>query len=127
MEINPFNESGAVRALAALAQTQRLRAFRALVVAGSNGMSAGALAQHLDTSPSALSFHLKELAHAGLVSSEPQGRFLIYRACFDQMNGLLAYLTEHCCEGQPCAVTPAGVIPAVPGTSARPATGCQAC
>ena len=96
--INPI-EQQAVRALAALAQVQRLRAFRALVVAGPEGLTPGAMAEQLGVSPSALSFHLKELAHAGLIQSEQQGRFLLYRARFAQMNALIAYLTENCCAG----------------------------
>ena len=103
---NPI-EQQTVRALSALAQVQRLRAFRALVVAGPEGLTPGAMAEQLGVSPSALSFHLKELAHADLVSVEPQGRHLIYRAQFHRMNGLLAYLTEHCCAGQPCEAVPA--------------------
>jgi DNA-binding transcriptional ArsR family regulator len=99
-----LDESVAVKALAALAQTQRLRAFRALVVAGPAGLTPGAIAEQLGVMPSALSFHLKELAHSGLVSSEARGRNLIYRASIPQMNALLAYLTEHCCEGQACGV-----------------------
>src|SRR5258708_3186275 len=103
--VNPaVKEADAVRALAALAQAQRLRAFRALVVAGPEGMTPGAMAEQLGVAPSALSFHLKELAHAGLVSAQPRGRNLIYRASFEQMNALLAYLTEHCCQGQDCGV-----------------------
>ena len=97
-----LDESTAVKALAALAQAQRLRAFRALVVAGPEGLTPGVMAERLKVAPSALSFHLKELLHAGLVSSESRGRNLIYRASFDRMNVLLAYLTEHCCLGQPC-------------------------
>src|SRR5436305_6801631 len=93
-----IDEATAVQALAALAQAQRLRAFRALVVAGPEGMTPGMLATRLAVAPSALSFHLKELAHAGLVSAEARGRNLIYRASFDHMNALLAYLTEHCCQ-----------------------------
>lgn len=100
-------ELQAVRSLAALAQELRLRAFRTLVVAGPQGLTAGALAEMLDVSPSALSFHLKELANAGLVSSEPSGRYLIYRADFPAMQGLLDYLTEHCCQGSACEVRPA--------------------
>lgn len=101
------DESATVRALAALAQPQRLRAFRALVVAGPQGLTPGAMAQQMALSPSALSFHLKELAHAGLIHSEPRGRHLIYRADFSRMNALLAYLTEHCCQGAACeASTP---------------------
>ncbi len=101
-----INETVAVTALAALAQGQRLRAFRALVAAGPEGMTPGVLAEQLGVAPSALSFHLKELAHAGLVSSEPQGRYLIYRASFSHMDSLLAYLTAHCCQGRACEVRP---------------------
>lgn len=105
MEITTPLESQALSALAALAQVQRLRAFRALVVAGPDGLTPGVLAEQLGVSPSALSFHLKELAHADLVSAEPQGRHLIYRAHFHRMNALLGYLSEHCCGGQPCEPT----------------------
>jgi ArsR family transcriptional regulator, arsenate/arsenite/antimonite-responsive transcriptional repressor len=105
--LNSVDETSAVKALAALAQAQRLRAFRALVAAGPEGLTPGAIAEHLGIAPSALSFHLKELAHAGLVSAEPRGRNLIYRASFEQMNALLAYLTEHCCQGQGCEGVPA--------------------
>ncbi len=104
MKSTTLDEASAVKALAALAQAQRLRAFRALVVAGPDGLTPGAIAERLDVAPSALSFHLKELAHAGLVSSEPRGRNLIYRASFEQMNALLGYLTEHCCQGEACEV-----------------------
>lgn len=97
-----LDEGAAVKALAALAQAQRLRAFRALVVAGPDGLTPGAMAEQLGVAPSALSFHLKELAHAGLVSSEARGRNLIYRADIERMNALQAYLSEHCCQGQPC-------------------------
>ncbi|MHB1248189.1 MAG: ArsR/SmtB family transcription factor [Polaromonas sp.] len=99
-----LDEHAAVKALAALAQVQRLRAFRALVVAGPEGLTPGIMAEQLGVAPSALSFHLKELAHSGLVSSEPRGRNLIYRANFEQMNALLGYLTEHCCQGEACEV-----------------------
>ena len=99
------DEAVTVKALAALAQPQRLRAFRGLVVAGPQGLTPGAMAEQLGITPSALSFHLKELANAGLVSSEPRGRNLIYRASFDRMNALLGYLTQHCCEGEACALT----------------------
>ncbi len=102
-----LDEPSAVKALAALAQAQRLRVFRALVVAGPDGLTPGAMAEQLAVAPSALSFHLKELAHSGLVSSEARGRNLIYRASIAHMNALLAYLTEHCCEGQACGVAPA--------------------
>ncbi|AVJ28137.1 ArsR/SmtB family transcription factor [Achromobacter spanius] len=100
-----MNEDHAVLALAALAHAQRLRVFRALVVAGPEGLTPSVLADQLAVARNTLSFHLKELAHAGLVSIEQQGRNLIYRADFSRMNGLLGYLTEHCCAGAPCAVT----------------------
>ena len=93
-----------VKALAALAQPIRLRMFRALVVAGPEGLTPGALGEALELPSTSLSFHLKELANAGLVSQERQGRNLIYRASFDRMNALLGYLTENCCQGRPCAV-----------------------
>jgi ArsR family transcriptional regulator, arsenate/arsenite/antimonite-responsive transcriptional repressor len=97
-------EDDVVKALAALAQTQRLRTFRALVVAGPDGLTPGAIAEQLGVSPSALSFHLKELTHCGLLTSEARGRNLIYRANFSVMNALLGYLTEHCCQGKGCTV-----------------------
>lgn len=100
--LQPLDEDTAVRSLGALAQAHRLRAFRALVVAGPAGLTPGAMAEQLAIAPSALSFHLKELLHAGLVSSESRGRNLIYRARFEKMNALLAYLTEHCCQGAAC-------------------------
>lgn len=91
-----------VRALAALAQPVRLQVFRCLVVAGPEGLTPGALVDAIGVPATSLSFHLKELTHAGLVSQERQGRHLIYRAAFAQMNALLGYLTENCCQGQPC-------------------------
>lgn len=101
-----MNEDQAVTALGALAHTQRLRIFRALVVAGPAGLTPSVLAERFGVARNALSFHLKELAHGGLVSVEPQGRNLIYRADFTQMNQLLGYLTEHCCQGSSCEITP---------------------
>ena len=106
MKNQQIPEVQAVEALAALAQAQRLRAFRALVVAGAEGLTPSALAALLQLAPSALSFHLKALSHAGLVSAEASGRHLIYRAEFARMNDLLTYLTQDCCQGQSCAVVP---------------------
>ena len=103
-----MKEQDVVRSLAALAQPVRLRVFRALVVAGPRGLTPGALAGQLDIAASSLSFHLKELLHSGLVSQQRDGRHLIYRTSFGQMDALLAYLTDHCCEGQACAAVPAG-------------------
>ncbi|WP_118184403.1 ArsR/SmtB family transcription factor [Paraburkholderia phosphatilytica] len=93
-----------VRALGALAHESRLAIFRALVVAGPDGMPAGEIAQRLGLSPSSLSFHLKDLSHACLVIGNQQGRFIFYSANFDAMNGLVGFLTENCCAGATCAV-----------------------
>jgi ArsR family transcriptional regulator len=97
-----MEEQDVVKSLAALAQPVRLRVFRALVVAGPQGLTPGDLAAQLEVAATTLSFHLKELMHADLVTQERDGRHLIYRAAFDHMTGLLGYLTEHCCQGQPC-------------------------
>ncbi|MEW6464338.1 MAG: metalloregulator ArsR/SmtB family transcription factor [Pseudomonadota bacterium] len=99
-----LHEADAVAALAALAHPQRLRAFRALVQAGQQGLSAGALGARLGLAPSALSFHLKGLSQAGLIHGEARGRQLIYRGDFGRMNALLGYLTQHCCAGTDCGL-----------------------
>lgn len=98
-----MQEANVIRSLSALAHEARLRVFRALVVAGPEGLTPSALAEQLNIAPNALSFHLKELLHADLVSQERQGRNLVYRASFDAMNSLLGYLTENCCQGAACA------------------------
>lgn len=97
-----MNTKPAVAALSALAHESRLTIFRALVQAGGAGMPAGKISEMLQIAPSSLSFHLKELAHADLVTATQQGRFVIYVANYPTMNGLLAYLTENCCEGVAC-------------------------
>ena len=98
----------AIRSLAALAQPVRLQVFRCLVVAGPEGLTPGALVEAIGVPATSLSFHLKELTHAGLVSQERQGRNLIYRAAFEQMNALLSYLTDNCCQGEACAASSIG-------------------
>lgn len=99
-----------VRALAALAHDARLAVFKLLVQAGPDGLAAGVLAEQLAIAPSALSFHLKELTHAGLLVQRPDGRRLMYSASFATMRQLIAHLTENCCQGAPCAVeVPASV------------------
>ena len=92
-----------VIALAALAQGSRLAIFRALVQAGPTGLPAGKISEITGIPPSSLSFHLKELSHAAMVSSRQDGRFIIYAANFSTMNALLGFLTENCCGGNPCA------------------------
>ena len=88
--------------LAALAQDTRLTLFRRLVVAGAQGLTPGELADELGLAGATLSFHLKELARAGLVSASPEGRFIRYRADFGVMDALLGFLTENCCGGTAC-------------------------
>ncbi len=97
-----MDETSVARALGALSQPHRLKAFRALVVAGHDGSTPGALAELLGISPASMSFHLKELLHADLVSQTRDGRNVIYRASFERMNDVLAFLTSNCCEGRPC-------------------------
>jgi DNA-binding transcriptional ArsR family regulator len=97
-----MEEKDVIRALAALAHELRLRVFRMLVVAGPSGLTPGVMAEQFDVPNATLSFHLKDLMHAGLVTQERDGRSLIYRAAYDQMNAVLGFLTENCCQGQPC-------------------------
>lgn len=102
-----------VTALAALAQSSRLAVFRTLVQAGAPGLPAGKISTLTGIPPSSLSFHLKELFHADMVTSRQDGRYIIYTANFSTMNALLAYLTENCCGGKPCTPT----TQAIPGIS----------
>ena len=106
----------AVTALAALAHQSRLGIFRLLVEAGSQGMAAGAIGEKLKLPPATLSFHLANLAHAGLVRNRQEGRFIIYSTDFENMNALVAFLTENCCSGSACAPTSSA-----PGRSTRSA------
>ena len=99
-----MEENDVVRSLAALAQPVRLQVFRALVVRGATGLTPGTMAEAFNIPPNTLSFHLKELTHAGLVTQERSSRNIIYRAAFERMNSLLGYLTENCCQGANCAV-----------------------
>ena len=92
----------AVKALAALAHDTRLAIYRMLVQQGPAGLSAGTIAERLDLLRATLSFHLKELANAGMVDSRHDGRFVFYSANYEQMNGLLGYLTENCCQRESC-------------------------
>ena len=90
-------------ALAALAQESRLAIFRLLVQIGPGGMAASKIGEQLSITPSSLSFHMKELAHADLVSSRQDGRFVIYSANIDSMNGVIGFLSDNCCGGNPCS------------------------
>ena len=97
-----MKEKTVLKALAALSQVNRLRVFRALVVAGEAGATPTAISRRLKVSPATLSFHLKELVNAGLVSQQRNGRNLIYRADYEAMGALLAFMTENCCQGAAC-------------------------
>ena len=109
MEINSTSNQPvtkqALAALAALAQETRLAIFRLLVETGPEGLQVGAIAERLSLANATLSFHLKELANAGLIVAAPNGRAIIYSANFKTMNALLDYLTENCCAGATCATT----------------------
>jgi DNA-binding transcriptional ArsR family regulator len=107
-----MEKTGAVAALAALAQDNRLDVFRLLVEAGPEGMPAGEIARVLKLAPNALTFHFDRLRMAGLVTVRRHGRSMIYAARFETMNSLLAYLTENCCKGAPDACAPAVCKPA---------------
>lgn len=97
-----MEQNQAITALSALAQASRLVVFKTLVVAGPQGMVAGDIATQLALSATTLSFHLKALVQAGLVTQERDGRFLIYRARVDAVAELVAYLMDNCCQGQAC-------------------------
>ena len=105
VQAGPLTSTAAIAALAALAQESRLAVFRLLVQTGPEGMAATKIAEALAIAPSSLSFHLKELAHADLVTASKAGRSIIYAANYAGMNGLLAFLTENCCAGTPCCVS----------------------
>ena len=96
-----------VQSLAALAQGTRLAVYRLLVQCGPSGLAAGEIATQLSLAPATLSFHLKELSHAGLIRSRQDGRFIFYAADFAAMDALVAFLTENCCaaDGTLCAPT----------------------
>ena len=95
-----------IKALAALAQPNRLQIFRSLVVRGREGLTPAMMAEALGMPANTLSFHLKELMNADLISQERSGRHLIYRAQYDRMNAVLAYLSQNCCQGQACELVP---------------------
>lgn len=100
-----MTDQDVVRALDALAHVSRLQIFRQLVVAGKKGLTPTHLSDVLGLPGTGLSFHLKELSRAGLITQERDGRNLIYRASFAAMHELVGFLTLNCCEGQPCELT----------------------
>lgn len=109
-----MESESAVLRLAALAQASRLAIFRLLVRSGPQGLCVGDIADALQLAPATLSFHLKELSHAGLIRARQDGRFYFYSPDFDAMNALIGYLTENCCGGAPCETV------CTPATSTSP-------
>ena len=103
-ETGNMEKKGALAALTGLSQESRLDIFRLLVEVGPDGMPAGAIAERLELPNATLSFHLKELSHAGLVTGRQAGRFVYYSANFATVNGLVDYMTENCCKGASCVV-----------------------
>lgn len=106
-----MDSKAAVSALSALAQASRLSVFQTLVELGPEGAYPSELAQQLDIPPNTLSFHLKTLSHADLITSEQNGRFIRYRANFEQMQGLIDFLTRNCCGGDPSKCAPQASVP----------------
>jgi ArsR family transcriptional regulator len=99
-----MQESEALSALSALSQQTRLQLFRRLVTAGEAGLTPGDLIEQFALAAATLSFHLKELRQAGLITQQQQGRSLIYSANYTAMNQLIEYLSENCCEGNDCSL-----------------------
>ena len=100
-----MEKKSALSALSGLSQESRLDVFRLLVREAPEGLPAGTIAERLGMANATLSFHLKELSHAGLVNARQAGRFIYYTANFATVNRLVDYLTENCCQGAGCAVT----------------------
>ena len=99
-----MNTPQALAALTALSQDHRLGIFRLLVQHGPDELAAGTIAERMDMAGATLSFHLKELARAGLINARHDGRYRYYRANYAAMNALMGYLTDNCCQGQACTV-----------------------
>jgi DNA-binding transcriptional ArsR family regulator len=113
-----MDSKATVAALNALAHEHRLAAFRLLVQAGPAGLNAGTIAMQVGISPASMSFHLKDLMRADLIQPRHEGRQIFYSTRFETMNGLIAYLTENCCGGNPC--TPACTLASATGKGETP-------
>src|ERR1700693_3139244 len=122
-----MNSRTAIASLAALAQESRLSIYRLLVEAGPTGLSVSEIGASLHVSPATLSFHLKELTHAGLIAARQEGRYIFYSANFARMNALMGYLGETCCarDGMDCApgCGPRAKSPCAPTQSRRARRG----
>lgn len=117
-----MDKRDAIKALSALAQESRLEAFRLLVRGGPEGVPAGDIARALEIPHNTMSSHLAVLANAGLATARRQGRSILYSADLDRVRGLLAFLLEDCCRGNPdvCAPLLACVLPECCGEEGRP-------
>jgi DNA-binding transcriptional ArsR family regulator len=109
-----MDQSQALRGFAALSQETRLAIVRLLVRAGPDGLAAGAVAEAVEASPSNVSFHLKDLEHAGMITARRESRSIIYAASYDTLRDLIAFLMKDCCAGRPeiCAPATAACAPA---------------
>jgi ArsR family transcriptional regulator, arsenate/arsenite/antimonite-responsive transcriptional repressor len=96
----------AASGLSALGHEGRLAIFRLLVKAGPQGVAAGEIARRLDSLPNTLSANLSVLSHAGLIASRREGRSIVYTADYGAMSGLLGFLMEDCCNGDPAICAP---------------------
>ena len=107
-----IDEAQALGAFGALSQGTRLQMVRALVVAGPDGISAGAIGEAVGVSSSGASFHLSNLERAGLVTSRRASRSIIYTANYDGLSGLVEFLMRDCCQGRPEVCAPAAEVAA---------------
>ncbi len=122
-----LGEDQALDAFGALSQPTRLQMVRALVVAGRDGLAAGAVGEAVGASSSAASFHLAHLERAGLVTSRRESRSIIYAANFEGLSGLVEFLMRDCCQGRPEVCAPAGLVAAdccSPATMKEAACAC---
>lgn len=102
-----MDQTAAIESFAALAHATRLSVFKALIIAGPQGLAAGRLADQLGVSPSNLSPHLSALSQAGLLQVSVEGRSRIYTARIDQVAALVDFLVADCCAGHPEVCGPA--------------------
>ncbi|UVC06674.1 helix-turn-helix transcriptional regulator [Rhizobium sp. TH2] len=114
-----MDERQALMSFGALSQETRLRIIRTLVVAGPDGMAAGAIAEKMEVSPSNVSFHLKELERAGLISQQRESRSIVYTASYEALGALVRFLMEDCCAGNPEICAPAREVAACCSPSAK--------